>query len=55
MRYIKINLKKIDDRGGTTRPTGENLYVGASYFDTSLGYNIWYNGTAWVNATGTPV
>jgi hypothetical protein len=41
---------------GTTaqRPT-ENLNLGQFYFDTSLGKPIWYNGTVWVNSSGTPV
>jgi hypothetical protein len=41
---------------GTTanRPT-ENLQVGQYYFDTSLGYPIYWNGTDWVNALGYPL
>ena len=41
---------------GTTanRPT-ENLQVGQYYFDTSLGYPIYWNGVEWVNALGYPV
>jgi hypothetical protein len=38
----------------TNRPT-QFLQVGQFYFDTTLGYPIWYNGTAWVNASGTAV
>lgn len=36
-----------------SRPTSHT--VGTTFFDTSLGMPIWWNGTAWVNATGTPV
>lgn len=38
---------------GTTaqRPTTPD--TGQMYFDTTLGYPIWYNGTDWVNASGT--
>jgi hypothetical protein len=36
------------------RPT-TFLQVGQFYFDTTLGYPIWYNGTDWVDATGTVV
>jgi hypothetical protein len=36
------------------RPT-QNLQVGQFYFDTTLGYPIWYDGTDWVDATGTVV
>lgn len=39
---------------GTTaqRPTA-NLLVGYTYFDTTLGYPIYWNGTNWVDGTGT--
>jgi hypothetical protein len=36
------------------RPT-QNLQIGQFYFDTTLGYPIWYDGTDWVDATGTVV
>ena len=36
------------------RPTGR-LQVGQYYFDTTLGIPIWYDGTNWVDATGTVV
>jgi hypothetical protein len=41
---------------GTTadRPTGR-LQVGQYYFDTTIGRPIWYNGTNWINASGTVV
>jgi hypothetical protein len=41
---------------GTTanRPT-ESLQVGQYYFDTSLGYPIYWNGSDWVNALGEPL
>lgn len=43
-------------QNGTTanRPT-QNLQVGQFYFDTTLGIPIWYDGTDWVDATGTVV
>jgi hypothetical protein len=31
------------------------LQVGQVYFDTTLGYPIWWSGTKWVNASGTAV
>ena len=34
------------------RPT-QNLQIGQFYFDTTLGYPVWYDGTDWVDATGT--
>ena len=36
------------------RPT-ERLLIGQYYFDTTLGIPIWYDGTDWVDATGTVV
>jgi len=36
------------------RPTS-NQQIGQFYFDTTLGYPIWWNGTKWVNASGTAV
>lgn len=40
---------------GTTadRPVLRVL-VGQTYFDTTLGYPVWWNGTDWVDATGAP-
>lgn len=29
--------------------------IGCAYFDTDLGYEIYWNGTDWVDSTGTPV
>ena len=38
----------------TQRPTA-NQQIGQQFFDTTLGYPIWWNGTKWVNASGTVV
>lgn len=45
-----------DTQSGTTanRPI-YNLIVGTTYFDTTLNKPIWYNGSIWVDATGTSV
>ena len=44
----------INDTGATTaRPTGQA--VGYQYFDTTLNKPIWYNGSKWVDSTGTTV
>lgn len=37
------------------RPSVPSGYYGVSYFDTTLGKMIWYNGSNWVDATGTQV
>lgn len=34
----------------TGRPTAS--FVGQPYFDTTLGFPVWWNGSHWVNATG---
>ena len=39
----------------TNRPSLENKYNDFQYFDTTLGKPIWWNGTKWVDATGTDV
>lgn len=41
---------------GTTanRPT-ESLQVGQFYFDTTLGFPIYWNGAQWINALGYPI
>ena len=36
------------------RPTF-GLLIGQNYFDTTLNIPIWYNGSNWVNASGTTV
>ena len=37
----------------TARPT-TGIQVGTVYFDTTLTRPVWYTGTGWVDATGTP-
>jgi hypothetical protein len=50
-----INTLSTPSAGTTVlRPT-TSLQVGQFYFDTSLGIPIWWNGTNWVDATGTVV
>lgn len=39
---------------GSVRPT-TGLFVGKTHFDTTLGFTITYNGTEWVDSTGTVV
>lgn len=36
------------------RPTAP-AFIGQPYFDTTLGYPVWWTGSAWVNAAGTRV
>ena len=58
--YVLANKQYVDNTtalGGDTasRPVAPVAIVGRMYFDTTLGYPIWYNGTNWVNATGAIV
>lgn len=39
---------------GSVRPT-QNLYVGYEFFDTVLLKPIYWNGSAWIDATGSTV
>ncbi len=41
--------------GGATASRPVTSQVGSSFFDTTLGLPIWWNGTAWVNAIGVAV
>jgi hypothetical protein len=41
--------------GATSDRPVQNLQVGQFYFDTTLGYPIWYDGTDWVDSSGTVV
>lgn len=40
---------------GNTAGRPASPSAGREYFDTTLGKPIWYNGTAWVDATGSAV
>ncbi len=56
---VPVNALFTDTIGGVTagdtasRPSSPD--TGTPYFDTDLGYQINYNGTVWVNATGATV
>jgi len=43
------------DYGTTSQRPTIKLQIGQIYFDTTLDYPIWWNGTKWVNASGTGV
>ena len=49
-----VNRKYVTLNGITAnRPIASVL--GQHYFDTTLGIPVWWNGTAFVDATGSPV
>ena len=45
----------IPDSGTKVQRPVLNLAVGQQYFDTTLGLPIFWNGKAWINASGTVV
>lgn len=48
-----VNRKFVTLNGATgSRPVSSIL--GQFYFDTSSGIPVWWNGSTWVNASGTP-
>lgn len=54
--YPETSLSAVIGYAGATnnRPT-TGLTAGLMYFDTTLGKPIWYNGSKWVDATGSGV
>lgn len=49
-----VNRKFVTLNGvSASRPTSSIL--GQFYFDTTLGYPIWWDGSQWVDSAGTPV
>jgi len=46
-------LTDLTSSGTTAQRSATRLYVGRQYFDTTLGKPIWWDGTEWVDATGT--
>lgn len=54
---LEIEIVQTPSRGTTLqRPSGWGTTgVGRSYFDTTLGKPIWWNGSGWVDGTGSAV
>ena len=52
--FSVVNRKYVTLNGASSaRPTSS--VVGQTYFDTTLGYAVWWNGTGFVDATGSYV
>jgi hypothetical protein len=45
----------VPSAGATTERPINRIQLGQMYFDTTLGIPIWWDGTNWVDATGTTV
>jgi hypothetical protein len=41
--------------GTTAERPGVALYIGQQFFDQTLNIPIWWNGSVWVNSSGTTV
>ena len=54
---VNTNLLALNtpSAGVTADRPATSLQVGQQYFDTTLGIPIWWDGTNWVDATGTTV
>jgi hypothetical protein len=50
-----LGVVSVPPSGPTTDRPIANLAVGEYYFDTTLGIPIWYDGSGWVDATGSSV
>jgi hypothetical protein len=57
IRAIATNITTIatPSSGATAARPTTTLLVGQQYFDTTLGIPVWWNGSNWVNASGTTV
>ena len=53
--YIPGNIPTKEDVGNTSGRNPYNKPNNFMYFDTTLGKPIWWNGSAWKDATGTTV
>ena len=53
VHQIFINDEPVNYRSGDRRPY--TAPIGYQFFDTNLGKPIWFTGTNWVDASGTPV
>lgn len=53
--YSLVNRRYVNMSGNTaSRPNSSVATLGQFYFDTTDGAPRWWNGTAWVNSSGTP-
>lgn len=50
---IDRTVRAVREAGPTANRPTARLWVGRQYFDTDLGYPVWYDGSQWVDASGT--
>lgn len=53
VELIDRTVRAFREAGPTANRPTARLWVGRQYFDTDLGYPVWYDGTKWVDASGT--
>jgi hypothetical protein len=51
---VGLTTESLRESGVSANRPVKGLWIGRQYFDSTLGYPIWYDGTQWVDATGTP-
>lgn len=55
LEKARLSLSALTEAGTTAQRPTVNLWIGRAYFDTTLGFEIHYNGTVWVRYDGTGV
>jgi hypothetical protein len=50
--YIKGNITGRQDNGSTANRPSYKVSYNFGYFDTTLGYMVYWNGTSWVDSVG---
>jgi len=55
MTYDDKNIQFTLSGATASRPNAGWVKIGKSYFDTNLGYPVFWDGTNWVNSSGTTV
>lgn len=53
--WVSSAWMQLGDGSGSTANRPNNVHIGYMYFDITLGKPAWWNGTGWVDATGTTV
>ena len=52
---VDITMNSLRQSGTTLQRPTVGIWTGRVYFDTDFGQPIWYDGTLWVDASGSPI
>lgn len=52
---VDRTVNSLRESGPTANRPTMRLWIGRRYFDMTLGKPVWYDGSQWVDATGTGV